>query len=998
MRLLKPSWVNHGGKPIFSVDIHPDGSRLATGGQGEDSGKVAIWNMGPIKDEREEKDENIPKLLCQMDNHLACVNCVRWSSSGKYLASAGDDKLVMVWQISNYAGGTSVFGSGKQNVEQWRPASTLRGHTGDILDLSWSGNDAWLATCSVDNTVIVWNAEKFPEQIVMLKGHKGLVKGVTWDPVGKYLASQSDDRSVRIWRTKDWQEESVITEPFQECGGTTHVLRLNWSPDGHYIVSAHAMNNSGPVAQIIERDGWKCTLDFVGHRKAITSVRFNPNIFSKKSKKSSEKVQQYTCCAIGSRDKSLSVWLTSLKRPLVVLHDLFTNSILDITWGQNGMELVAGSCDGSIAYVDFSPEEIGVALSQKEMNMFLEKIYGRCLTAKTQGNSANQIIESTALLKLQQQQKQKQEDEKKQQLLQSKQETPEKMDTSGSRSSLMNGLDGPFKPRDKQIETKTPDGRRRITPIFLCPQPDVTGSVIPAPYSAVSNSSIKFTTSKDTSKIRVEKQNIVTRPGLASPSPKSNQTASMSSPPAGSTPKSSSEATPKSSLRAESPKPINASIQPMAALTPVKESTEKHEKVKSKTLVSTPERPEKDRVKDKMKGVKRKHDGVHGERLERRGRPRKVDKERQLAAQMSSVPSTPQTHIEKETIRYVATSSDLKLPTPSVEKSFTKNIQGRTTDEKSSMLEVTNDIPLGTHKVHRIQLVRDGVREWEQVHTARVLAVEGSREVICAGCEDGSVHVFTACGRRLVPQLVLNSRVSRLSVNGHYVMAISQKGSVYVWNMQSKSAVIRDVNLSAIMSGEDNITRASMTKDGVPMVTLSTHKSYTFSPDMACWTLLYNKDDPLQHCSDHHSYTPATSILRTPGPLASLQPLQDRLGSLAGRVLNSGHHLQQTATISHLESQLMACMSLQSGSEYKFWLHTYIRYIVKEGLETKLREVCDELLGPIYKSKRKSSWDTYVLGMDKRDLLQEILPLIGKNLSLQRLFTEYQEQLDTIDR
>lgn len=28
-------------------------------------------------------------------------------------------------------------------------------------------------------------------------------------------------------------------------------------------------------------------------------------------------------------------------------------------------------------------------------------------------------------------------------------------------------------PRDKQIETRTADGRRRITPIFLAPQPDI---------------------------------------------------------------------------------------------------------------------------------------------------------------------------------------------------------------------------------------------------------------------------------------------------------------------------------------------------------------------------------------------------------------------------------------------------------------------------------------------------------------------------------------------
>lgn len=69
----------------------------------------------------------------------------------------------------------------------------------------------------------------------MLKGHTGLVKGVTWDPVGKFIASQSDDRTLKIWRTSDFTCEATIKEPFEECGGTTHVLRLSWSPDGLYL-------------------------------------------------------------------------------------------------------------------------------------------------------------------------------------------------------------------------------------------------------------------------------------------------------------------------------------------------------------------------------------------------------------------------------------------------------------------------------------------------------------------------------------------------------------------------------------------------------------------------------------------------------------------------------------------------------------------------------------------------------------------------------------------
>ena len=46
MKILKPNWVNLDGQPIFSIDIHPDGSRFAIGGHGgEDSGKIIIWNM-----------------------------------------------------------------------------------------------------------------------------------------------------------------------------------------------------------------------------------------------------------------------------------------------------------------------------------------------------------------------------------------------------------------------------------------------------------------------------------------------------------------------------------------------------------------------------------------------------------------------------------------------------------------------------------------------------------------------------------------------------------------------------------------------------------------------------------------------------------------------------------------------------------------------------------------------------------------------------------------
>lgn len=37
---------------------------------GGDSGRVVIWNMEPVVDETAELDSNVPKMLCQLDNHL----------------------------------------------------------------------------------------------------------------------------------------------------------------------------------------------------------------------------------------------------------------------------------------------------------------------------------------------------------------------------------------------------------------------------------------------------------------------------------------------------------------------------------------------------------------------------------------------------------------------------------------------------------------------------------------------------------------------------------------------------------------------------------------------------------------------------------------------------------------------------------------------------------------------------------------------------------------
>ena len=468
MKLLKPHWICHGGNPIFSLSIHPDGTRVATGGQGKDSGIVVIWNTDPIRSVEMENDVSVPKMLCELTNHLGCVNCVKWSNDGKWLASSGDDAIIMLWNLRFKGISAPAFGSDNPTHEQWGCGFMLRGHSGDVQDISWSHDNKYLASASVDNSIIIWNALKFPEQVAVLTSHTGLVKGLTWDPVGKYLASQSDDKSILVWRTTDWKEETRVSRPFQNCGGTTHVLRLSWSPDGRFIVSAHSLNNDGPTAHIIERSSWKTGMDFVGHRKAIEVVSFNPQLFTKTS---SEDSSNHGCIAIGSRDRSVSVWLTSLKRPLIVVHDLFNNSVLDLAWSKDGYTLMACSLDGTCAFLSFTEKELGMKLDREAINNLFVDLYGtkRFGGSSLATESQDLLVEDPAMLM--------------------------HSDTQTNNLSVANAISTP--PRkdslsvltssvsssSQQIETRTKDGRRRITPITLTSEPSYI-SMQSTPFSS----------------------------------------------------------------------------------------------------------------------------------------------------------------------------------------------------------------------------------------------------------------------------------------------------------------------------------------------------------------------------------------------------------------------------------------------------------------------------------------------------------------------------------
>jgi protein HIRA/HIR1 len=384
VHIYKPEFVKHdGGSPIFSVDCHPDGTRMATAGGDQ---KVKVWNLASIKDRSVEGDPNVPQILATLSEHFNTVNCVRFSKNGQFLASGSTDTNVFLYEKRAGPGRAAFGSSDAPNVENWVSCQTLRGHLSDVIDIAWAPDDSMLASCSLDNLVIAWDP-KTGQKVQTLKGHTSFVKGVAWDPIGKYLCTQADDKSVIVWRVDDWSVVSKITEPYQSSMGATFSLRLCWSPDGKAVTTCNSYKKPSHTASVLERGDWGSKFDFVGHKGPVVTVRFSPALFRPDDKGADGKQDKaaaaaaaaatpHTVIACGSQDCKMTVWATNRPKPVCIVKTCFTQSVVDTCWSPDGYSLIACSTDGTVAVFTFEPSELGVAMSEEATRAFLSQEYG----------------------------------------------------------------------------------------------------------------------------------------------------------------------------------------------------------------------------------------------------------------------------------------------------------------------------------------------------------------------------------------------------------------------------------------------------------------------------------------------------------------------------------------------------------------------------------------------------------------------------------------------
>jgi WD40 repeat protein len=210
-RIVKHNHFDLSGTAAVSVSTISRDERLVA--TGDDAGTIRIWNA----------DGECLHSIC---GHSGSVKSLAFSGDGRRLASAGNDRSALLW-----------------NVESGSLCGEFRGHRRDLLrTVAVSMDGKRIAAASLGdnreplkNEVVVWDADSGAEQLRIV-AHPVGINSISFSRDGQKLATASSDNTVQIWDSRP-DAVSRTTEPIFVIRGLRLFHQVVFGDDGKRLAT-----------------------------------------------------------------------------------------------------------------------------------------------------------------------------------------------------------------------------------------------------------------------------------------------------------------------------------------------------------------------------------------------------------------------------------------------------------------------------------------------------------------------------------------------------------------------------------------------------------------------------------------------------------------------------------------------------------------------------------------------------------------------------------------